>query len=418
MNRLLGLILIGIFLVSAVSAEKQIVIGAIIDESGDTASFAPGIEAAINLAASDLNEYYQTVNETFTVVIKKETSDGTSEGAAKAAENLVSEGAQIIVGPTTSEELSGCLPVLEREKILSINPTSSVKLAIPGDPVIRLCPGDLALINAIANYNTVFNGTIPQKTVVVSRGDLYGLDLSEKVKSITQVSDTVIYSPGTRDFTSTLEKLNSSVSSLIDSYGEQNVCVFAISIDEISDLLAQASVYPNLRKVRWSGMDGVALNPMIIKNETAAQFAYDTQLAVLSFNVAQPEDSDYWRVYDTIQESTDGHQPCIYEILPYDEVLMAARIIESNASTLDENLNVAEMIGNNLYGATGWLKLDTNGDREFGDYYFYLPQKGADGGLKWVPCFVYLDELDTTIPLTGVNNTESSSFQVGKENFN
>ncbi|MDD1730019.1 MAG: hypothetical protein LUQ50_13240 [Methanospirillum sp.] len=62
MNRLLGLILVGILLVSAVSAEKQIVIGAIIDESGDTASYAPGIEAAINLAASDLNDYYKKGN--------------------------------------------------------------------------------------------------------------------------------------------------------------------------------------------------------------------------------------------------------------------------------------------------------------------------------------------------------------------
>jgi branched-chain amino acid transport system substrate-binding protein len=225
------------------------------------------------------------------------------------------------------------------------------------------------------------------------------------VKSITEVSDTVIYSPRTRDFTSTLEKLNSSVSSLIDTYGEKNVCVFAISIDEISDLLAQASAYPNLRKIQWSGMDGVGLNPTIIKNETAAQLAYDTHLATISFNVAQPEDSNYWKVYDTIQATTDGHQPCIYEILPYDEVVMAARILENNASTLEENLNIADILGNNMYGATGWLKLDKNGDREYGDYYFYLPQKGPDGKLKWVPCFAYLNGLNTTIPLTGVNNT-------------
>ncbi|MDD1728529.1 MAG: hypothetical protein LUQ50_05615, partial [Methanospirillum sp.] len=281
----------------------------------------------------------------------------------------------------------------------------SVKLANPGDPVIRLCPGDLSLINAIASYNTVITGTIPQKTVVVSRGDLYGLDLSEKVKSITQVSGTVIYSPNTRDFTSTLEKLNSSVSELIDTYGEKNVCVFAISIDEIGDLLAQASAYPNLRKIQWSGMDGVALNPTIIKNETAAQFAYDTHLATISFNVAPPEDSDYWRVYEKIQASTDGHQPCIYEILPYDEVVMAARILENNALTLEENLNIADILGNDLYGATGWLKLDKNVDRKYGYYYFYLPQKGANGELKWIPCFAYLDGVNTTIPLTGVTNT-------------
>ena len=405
MNRLLGLLLVAILLISVVSAEKQITIGAIIDKSGDTASFAPGIETTIDLAASDLNDYYKKLNKTTTVIIRKEFTDGTSDSAATAAENLVSEGAQIIVGPTTSEELSGCLPVLSREKILSINPTSSVKLAKPEDSVIRLCPGDLSLINAIANYNTVITGTIPQKTVVVSRGDLYGLDLSEKVKSITQVSDTVIYSPGTRDFTNTLEKLNSSVSSLIDTYGEKNVCVFAISIDEISDLLAQASAYPNLRKVQWSGMDGVALNPMILRNETAAQFAYDTHLATISFNIAQPADSNYWHVYDKIQAATDGHQPCIYEILPYDEVVMATRILENNASTLEQNLIFAEILGNNMYGATGWLKVDKNGDRKYGDYYFYLPQKGPDGTIKWVPCFAYLDELNTTIPLSGVNNT-------------
>ena len=405
------LILASILLITTASADRQIVIGAVIDESGDTASYAPGIEAAIKLATTDLNKFYAKTDKNITVVIKEAGTDGTADGAAKAAEDLISQGAQIIVGPITSEEVSGYLPILTSKGILSINPTSSIKLANPGDPVIRLCPGDLSLINAIASYNTIIPGTIPSKAVIVSRGDLYGLDLSEKVKSITNITDTVIYPPKTRDFTSTLEKVNSSVSSLIEKYGEKDVCVFAISIDEITDLLAQASAYPNLRKVHWSGMDGVALNPTIFKNETAAEFAYATQLATISFNVAQTPDSDYWRVCDKIKAATDGHQPSIYEILPYDEVTMAAHIIENNMSTLEDNLFVADNLGKTTYGATGWLKLNENGDRETGDYYFYLPGKGTDGSYKWVPCFAYLDSLNATIPLIGMNNTLLDRFQ-------
>ncbi|MFH0966677.1 MAG: ABC transporter substrate-binding protein [Methanobacteriota archaeon] len=397
--------------IGAVSAENQIVIGAIIGEDGDSASYAQGIEAAIDLAVSDLNDSYAKAGLDTSVVVKKAFVDGTKESAAHAAEDLITQGVQIFVEPSSSEEVSGILPILSREGILTINPTSSLALSKPGDPVVRLCPDDLQLLKAVGKFNYMSAGKTPMKAVILSREDLYGKVLTEQVKLCSNVTDSISYPQNTRDFTSTLNKLDAVVAPLIEELGEKNVVIFAISFDEISDLMAQASAYPNLRKAYWQGMDSVALNSAVLKNETAAEFANATDLTALSFNIAQPTNSDYWRVYDAVKTATDGYQPSIYEILPYDETLMAAWIMQNNPSTLKEKLYIAGSYGKYSYGATGWLKLNENGDREYGDYYFYQVKKGDDGKYTWVPVYVYMNGSNTIIPLSGVNNTYMQHFQ-------
>ncbi|HWQ68227.1 MAG TPA: ABC transporter substrate-binding protein [Methanospirillum sp.] len=404
-------ILLTVICIGAVSGENQIVIGSIISESGDSASYGPGVEAAIDLAVSDLNDSYKAAGMNTTVVVKKAYVDGTKGDAEKAAEDLITQGVQIIVEPSSSEEVTGILPILSREGILTINPTSSLALSTPDDPIVRLCPDDLQLLKAIGKFNYMIAGNTPTKAVILSREDIYGRILSEQVTLCSNITDTVSYPQNSRDFTQTLNKLDAIVAPLIEELGEKNVVIFAISFDEISDLMAQASAYPNLRKARWQGMDSVALNPTVLENETAAEFADATGLTTLSYNIAQPSHSDYWRVYDAVIAATDGHQPSIYEILPYDETLMAAWIMQNNPSTIKEKLYLADNYGKYSYGATGWLKLNENGDREYGDYYFYQVKKGDTGKYTWVPVYVYMNSSNTIIPLNGVNNTYMQHFQ-------
>jgi len=404
------IVLFSVLCIGAVSAEKQIVIGAIISESGDSASYAQGIEAAIDLAVADLNDSYTKAGMSTTVTVKKSKSDGTKEGAAKAAEDLITQGVQIVVEPSSSEEVSGILPILNREGIVSVNPSSSLALSQPGDPIVRLCPDDLQLLRAVGKWNGMIAGKTPTNAVILTREDIYGRVLTENVQLCSNVTNTVSYPQNTQNFTSTLDKLDAIVTPLIEELGEKNVVVFAISFDEITDLMAQASAYPNLRKARWEGMDSVALNSAILKNETAAEFAIATELTALSFNIAQPANSDYWRVYDAVKSATGGHQPSIYEILPYDETLMAAWILQNNPSTLDEKLYLADTYGKYSYGATGWLKLNENGDREYGDYYFYQVKKDDNGKYAWIPVYVYMNGSNTIVPLSGVNNTYMQHF--------
>ncbi|HOL41469.1 MAG TPA: hypothetical protein PLY78_06530 [Methanospirillum sp.] len=129
--------------------------------------------------------------------------------------------------------------------------------------------------------------------------------------------------------------------------------MYAVSFDEIGALLAQASKYPNPQKVRWIGMDAIALTSPILENETDAEFAYQTRLTALAFNVALPPSSDYWRVFDAIQQAKDGKIPSIYEILYYDLTLMAAWIVQNNPDNLENMLYIADNYGRYSYAATG-----------------------------------------------------------------
>jgi branched-chain amino acid transport system substrate-binding protein len=413
-----------------VSAANEIKIGALIDNSGESASYAEGIEAAIDLAVSDLNDSYELAGMDTRVIVIKAYVDGTKEGAIKGTEDLLADGGQIIVGPYSSEEVAGILPLLTKKEILSINPSTSVELSKQGDPVIRLAPSDARLYQALIAYNNAAADKIPMKGVILARDDVYGGTLAETMKDKSfislsvenlqengveeqNVTETLLYAPNTKDFTKTLNELSSLVTPLIDEYGENNVIILVVSFDEIADILAQASEYPVLYKVRWQGTDSVALNPAILSNATAAGFAVDTGLTAHSFNIIQPKDTDYWRVYDAIKAANDGHQPSIYEILPYDETLMAAWIMQSNPSTLEDMLYIADSFGKLSYGATGWLKLNSRGDRQFGDYFFYQVQKGEDETYSWIPVSMYLDETNSLVPLKNTNNTFMQHYSSG-----
>ena len=402
-------ILVIIALTGIVSADDSYVIGAIIDNKGDSASYAKGIEAAIDQAVSDLNEQFVKEGLNTNVVVKKAMTDGSPEGAVSAAEELIGEGAQIIVEPSSSEEVSAILPVLTDNGVLSINPTTSMALSNPGDPIVRLGPDDQKLLIAAGKFNSFMAGETPTKAVIVSREDLYGRVLTKNLQMCSNVAETVTYPVNTTDFSDTLHQLDTLVGSYVSQLGEKNVVVFAISFDEIADLMAQASAYPNLSKAWWQGMDGVALNSLIIENKTAAEFANMTGLTALSFNIVQPADSDYWRVYDVVKKAA-GHQPTIYEILPYDEVFMAAEILQKNPESVNDMVSLAASAGNQYYGATGWLKLNANNDREHGDYFFYTVIRNEDGTYQWKPVYSYLDTMNTIIPLTGVNNTFTQNF--------
>ncbi|MDX8551588.1 ABC transporter substrate-binding protein [Methanospirillum sp. J.3.6.1-F.2.7.3] len=404
-----------------VSGENEIHIGAIIADNGESASYAKGIEAAIDLAISDLNDSFKNAGINTTTIVTKVFVNGTKEGAFNGAEELSAQGVEVIVGPYTSEEVVGILPVLNEKNILSVSSSTSVELSKPGDPVIRLAPSDAHLYKSLVAFNTLTSDSNPMKGIILARNDVYGGTLSDLMKSKSfvaplqdnnveknslngNVTETLLYSPQIRDFSKILNELDTLVTPLIEEYGEKNVVILTISFDEISDILAQASQYPNLYKVRWQGTDSIALNPAILMNETAARFAADTEFTAFSFNIIQPEGTDYWRVYDVVKEAGDGHKPSIYEILPYDQTLMAAWIMQSKPSTLDEMLFIADSYGKLSYGATGWLKLNTRGDRQFGDYFFYQIMKNADGTYSWIPVSMFLDESNTLVPLTDTDN--------------
>ncbi|ABD41751.1 amino acid/amide ABC transporter substrate-binding protein, HAAT family [Methanospirillum hungatei JF-1] len=410
LNAKIGSVMVVLLCIWCVSAHQEIIIGTIIDEQGDCASYAAGVEAAIDLAVSDLNDSYAKSGLDTTVTIIKSTSNGTRESAAQAAEDLISQGARVIVGPSSSEEVSGVLPILTSTGIFSVNPSSSRALSLPGDPMVRLCPDDSNLMKAVLRYHQM-NPQDSQRTMIVilAREDLYGKVLSDMFSSSEQMADPVTYPAHTRDFTQALKTLDSIVDPMIAEVGERNVTIIVVSLDETGDLLAQASAYPGLDKARWEGMDGAALHTTILENETAAAFAYKTGFTALSFNIAQPPVSDYWRVFDAVKDAKGGKVPCIYEILAYDQTLMAAWIEQNNPKNPEEMLYIADNYGKYSYAATGWLKLNENSDREFGDYYFYTVDKSEDG-YYWKPVYVYKYESDTIQSLNGINNTFMERF--------
>ena len=147
-------------------------IGLLIDETGPVSSFAPGFVAAANIAIEHLNDKQSNYNFQYTTY----NSACSSVSAQYAAQEIVDDGINLVVGAICSGASMGANSVLSASGIPHISPTStspalSDSTAYP--LFFRVVPsdGNLGLaLNAAVEADTPANGTV----AVVYMSNEYG----------------------------------------------------------------------------------------------------------------------------------------------------------------------------------------------------------------------------------------------------
>lgn len=164
------------------------------------------------------------------------------------------------------------------------------------------------------------------------------------------VSEGIKYKPHIGNFAASLHRINfimwnqdlKQLSQLVEhqtnKVGNDSVGVYLISYDEVTPIMIQANEYKSLDKVRWFGVDSIAQNNHLLRNEDSALFAIKTNFVNPLFSVSLKNE----KIEHIIEEVEKGkHEPTLltYPIISYDALWVAALSLDKSY-TMSEKFNI------------------------------------------------------------------------------
>ena len=173
----------------------------------------------------------------------------------------------------------------------------------------------------------------------------------------------------------------------------KKIGILAISYDEISQIILEASTHKNLTNVNWYGSSGIAKVEEITKNAKLAEFVIKTNMHCPTFGLDDYSKPKRAELKQKLQESL-GHEANIYAYTAYDSLWLATL---TNLSSTDNKtfIKTLPQIANNYFGMSGWTKLNEFGDRKHGNYDYWTIIK-QDQKYIWNRSSRYISNFDNS----------------------
>ena len=375
---------------STAPQQQEVNIGAFLSLTGNWSSLGIASQEAIQLAVSDVNTYMEQLGSIyrFTATIYDTKLD---TGIVKTAvANAVGKGIRFMVGPQSSAEVAAIRDFTEANRILIVSQGSTASsLAIPGDGIFRFCPGDVVEGTAMAK-SIYASGR--RALVTISRDDAGNKGLQKAVGAEFNalggfVQATKPYVGATRDFSSLLYTVKTSLNQYISTYGADQVGVYLASFDDCAELFKQAKTDPVFSSVHWFGGDGVVLSSTLVADTAASAFASAVQFFAPNFGLPSLQHPDLEAIATYVKSKT-GADPDAYALASYDAVWVIAKtFLSAPASKSDFTLakDLFQKEADHYFGITGPMLLNDAGDRSTGSFdYFGVVQEGGTYSWKLV----------------------------------
>ncbi len=319
-----SLLILSAFLVAAISfpsckkstptATIQVVnVTGLFSLTGNWSTLGLNSQAALQLAVTDINTYLQSKHAGFRISANVYDTKLDPATAAQDFTTATNAGTHFIIGPQSSAELAGIVPLADAAKALVISQGSTAgSLAIAGDPVFRFCPPDKVEGAAIAA--SIYKAGI-RGLVSIARNDAGNIGLQTATDSFFIVNGGTVnalpvYSTTQAVFSSQIESLKSQLNSLSGLTSSQKG-IYLASFDEGASLMAQAASDSQLSQVKWYGGDGIALSAIMLANDTADKFAIRTGFFAPSFGLPVAQQAQWQPVANRITGNNRYQCRCI-----------------------------------------------------------------------------------------------------------
>ncbi len=276
-------------------------------------------------------------------------------------------GVELIIGGRWSSQAEMALSYVNENDMLLFSPSStSPLLAFPDDNLFRMCPTDLVQAPAVAEMLTSWG---IEYTLVIHRKDAWADGIYNIFKTAYpdrggEILGEIAYAGEVIEFSSYMQTASNIITEAIADYGAENVGVLIISFDEGATMVTQASDYPALMDVFWFGTDGTTFETRHLDDAPKAS----VHMKLFS-TLAAPGYSSKYAALSTRYRASTSRDMAFYEAADYDTnwaILNA--VLEAGSQEALKVMPLIQTVTYNMYGASGWTKLNSDDDRDIISY--------------------------------------------------
>ena len=376
----------------------EVEVVALFPATGDLATYGENAKSAVTLAETEVNAFLEDADAGWTLKLVHENSETDPVVALEKTESLFARGIKFIIGPQASDCVANIKSYCDANEILVISPSSTrVGLNKPDDFLFRFCPTDLIQGPAIARLIDDDNVT---KVIAVYRNDAWGKGLHDNTKDRFEelggtFIDSIPYDPEAPGFDVVAGSLNTKVTSAIGTYGAAKVGVLYIAFEEVVQFFTECSVpaYSDLLTVKWYGSDGTTKSAAMITSTTTGNFSYQTGFINPIFS---PTRSDKFQNVEDYVIADIGRSPDSYTFAAYDIVwALTYALLTVDKYDTSAVRAVLPDVTEALFGASGWVVLNADGDRAASDYDLWIIDQYTNGTNYWKYVGKYVQATDS-----------------------
>lgn len=357
--------------------ELPLTVGALLPLTGSLSSYGEASEAALKLAAAEINA---GSGPKVNLLIEDTKTD--PETVLAKIQSLHDRGAHVVIGPYASSQVRAVKEYADKNDMILISPLSTARsLALPDDNVFRFTPDDDkegAAVAALAWADGI------KTLIAVSRNDEGNLGLQTAGKASFEklggkVVTGVTYPTGETEFADEMRTVAAAVAAAKTSGG--TVGIYLTAFGEVTSVFNAANAIPELKTVKWYGSDSVALSQDLTADKTAAAFAMAAYYPNPILGLTEA-DKGKWSPIQQQLATTLGRQADTFALAAYDALMVGHNALAKaggDDAKIDEIKKQFVTLANGYEGLTGPTKLNAAGDRDIAIYDFWsVCKRGND----------------------------------------
>lgn len=411
-----------------------ITIGGLFPLTGGISSTGVQIKAAAELAVEDFNAYLEEEGAQWWFVLSSEDTATNPVIALEKIQALHARGISNILGPATSGNTQNIKDYADSNDMLVISCCSTApSLAISGDSIYRFVPDDKNQGKAIGN---LLDRDDIKVMVPIWRGDSYGNGLRDEAAANFESRGGEVHAgveytlPISGGLSSEVSSLAEYVQEMADEHGIENVAVFVVAFEEITNLVQSAEQYQILKDVSWYGTEATADEKELIDDRIASAFADTVGFTATRLLISSGPENE--SIQDRLTEEL-GTTPSAFVYPTYDSVwVLGKAIMKANSADSAYIKSILHDVAAAHSGAMESTTLNDAGDLAVGNYQEVKVEDGA-----WIPKGKYITSYDiitattqptgeievgSLYPITGSNAATGfatrEATDLGAEDFN
>jgi len=338
---------------------------------GYISSTTAGLETATPLVEDimqvDYNEYLEILG--YDVEIEYLIDDATGQAAVhlEKVQGFKAMDVNVFIGGLWSSQAQAALSYTNDNDMLMWSTSStSPLLAISEDNLYRMCPTDLVQAPAIA---AMLKSQGVEAIILIYRGDAWADGIvtyfePNFVDNGGVILEKIRYAGESTEFSNYLQIAENIAKDAVAEYGEGKVAIELIAFAEFVTMITQVEDYPTLYSLPWFGSDGTTLSQQAIDDAPRQS----EHLKVYSTYAAPAESEVFANLYDRyfamVSQPFGYYSACSYDV----GWILTSTILESQSVDAVDLIPLQTPAAYRQWGASGWNRLNEDGDRYASNY--------------------------------------------------